>query len=383
MVVHPQTLDRAATLISQLEGVETEAYVDPAGHTTICTGLTRYENGEPVRQGDICSERVCHEHTKSLIAKDCVPLLEKIPSWSRFGSRRQAALLSFAWNNGFAFYEQDDFKDIAELLKAGSINPSIYSQVGAEMLNYTQIKGRESPALTSRRLLEKEVWDREANCCLTLRNVVDTYLKKAPIDALALSDSGKIRFEEGEEISCSDIQEIPNSTHNWLALNPRGERWVIDWRDWEVVMEDIEHRSHESYEDWFNLNCFVGKYLTVGELLQYDLRRVPDQGSQEEKNLFLLAREFSAVREGWGGSIGVCGGFRPEPINREIGGDLDDPYSHGKALDIYPCGDEVSHLFNWLRHRWSGSLIDYSEKGYIRLDMSDIGVGPARFLGLR
>ena len=383
MVIHPKTLDRAATLIAQLEGVETEAYVNPAGHATICTGLTRYDNGEAVRQGDICSLKICHEHTKSLIAKECVPLLENIPSWSRFGSRRQASLLSFAWNNGFDFYKKDNFKSIAELLKAGSMNPSIYEQVGTEMLNYAKIKGQDSPALSTRRLLEKRIWDREANCSLFLKCVVDTYLKKALIDSSALSDSGKLYFEEGEEISCSDIQEIPDNTHNWIALNPTGDRWIANWQDWEVVMEDKVHNTYDSHDDWFDLNCFVGKYLTVGELLQYDLRRVPDQGSQEEKDLLLLAREFNAIREGWGGSIGVCGAFRPEPINREIGGNLGDPYTYGKALDIYPCGDEVIHLFNWLRHRWSGSLVDCSEQGYIRLDMSDIGVGSARFLGLR
>ena len=40
------------------EGVETEAYLDAVGVPTICSGLTRYPNGAPVRMGDVCNE-VC------------------------------------------------------------------------------------------------------------------------------------------------------------------------------------------------------------------------------------------------------------------------------------------------------------------------------------
>ena len=55
LLITPLALAMAVNLIKGFEGVETEAYLDPVGVPTICSGLTRYPNGAPVRMGDVCA----------------------------------------------------------------------------------------------------------------------------------------------------------------------------------------------------------------------------------------------------------------------------------------------------------------------------------------
>ena len=61
-------------------------------------------------------------------------------------------------------------------------------------------------------------------------------------------------------------------------------------------------------------------YITVGEVLQYDARRRPRSGSAEENELIKLCEEFDRLRIAWGDCVGVASGYRPEPINTQVGG---------------------------------------------------------------
>lgn len=69
MEIHPRTKTLATELLTRLEGCETTAYLDPVGVPTICTGLTRYPNGEPVRLEDVCHEDICGKYTEQLVAE--------------------------------------------------------------------------------------------------------------------------------------------------------------------------------------------------------------------------------------------------------------------------------------------------------------------------
>ena len=40
-MTHPLTITKAAALIELFEGVEVEAYLDPLGVPTLCTGMTQ------------------------------------------------------------------------------------------------------------------------------------------------------------------------------------------------------------------------------------------------------------------------------------------------------------------------------------------------------
>ena len=100
METHPRTKTLATELLIRLEGCETTAYLDPVGVPTICTGLTRYPNEEPVRLDDVCHEDICGRYTEKLITDKFIPVLSRIPGWSDFGAIRQSVLISFDWNMG-------------------------------------------------------------------------------------------------------------------------------------------------------------------------------------------------------------------------------------------------------------------------------------------
>ena len=55
MASNQTALDLACELIESFEGEEHKAYLDPTGVPTICSGITRYPSGIPVRMGDVCT----------------------------------------------------------------------------------------------------------------------------------------------------------------------------------------------------------------------------------------------------------------------------------------------------------------------------------------
>ena len=126
MAIHPQTLSLATRLIEEFEGIELQAYLDPVGIPTICAGLTRYPNGEPVRMGDVCDHRICKRHLEELLRRQYIPAMECIPGWDRLGPKRQSVLLSFAWNLGAKFYGSAGFETITRVLRDGASRAEIY-----------------------------------------------------------------------------------------------------------------------------------------------------------------------------------------------------------------------------------------------------------------
>ncbi len=376
MVIPKKTTSLAARLISKLEGSESEAYLDPVGVPTICTGMTKYPNGEPVRMGDVCRTSICYEYTIDQINRELFPLTQRIPGWDSLGSKRQASLLSFAWNTGFNFDRSTDFEDIEKILEAGHKDPSRYEELSHKLFAYATINGQISDALTQRRQIEGDLWDEESIKGLSFTAKTDTYLKKATLDPIWLSDQARIGIEEDEVIDIWKVQEIPNDLHNWVWLSGENERWAAYMPDWEVNMPIS---SSQEKIDWSDMGYPLGRHLVVGDILQYDPRRSPDKGSEEEKNLLIMAKEFNAIREAWNGHLGIAGGYRPEPFNREIGGEENSAYQQGKALDIYPVVHDSFHLYSWLKSRWQGGIQYNQDADIITIDILNGG----RFVGIR
>lgn len=376
MAIPIKTTSLAARLISKFEGSETEAYLNPVGVPTICTGMTRYQNGEPVRMGDVCRPSICYQYTIDLINSELQELTKRIPGWALLGSSRQASLLSFAWNVGSDFDRSPDFQELTEILREGASDPHRYEEFSSALLKYTTINGQISDALKKRRVVEGELWNQESIHGLSLKATKDTYLKKATLDPIWLSDQARLAIAEDDVIDIWKVQEIPNDLHNWVWISGKDEKWAAYMPDWEVVSEISEEKDNI---DWHDMQYPLGRHLTVGEILQYDPRRSPETGSQEEKNLLILSREFNAIREAWNGPLGVAGGYRPEPFNREMGGESESAYKQGKALDIYPVAYENCHLYRWLKSRWQGGIQYEQDAGIITIDI----VNGGRFVGLR
>ncbi len=371
------TIGLAVALIIQVEGIETDAYLNPVGVPTICTGMTSYPNGDPVRMGDVCNKTVCTGYTESMLKQEVIPAVSKIPGWNRFGARRQSALLSFAWNVGADFYQAEGFESITTVLEEGAEHPEAYEDMADVLGGYTKVNGEELPGLVKRRSIEGFEWDQESVKPLFLKSSQDTFLKKAPIGSMELSDQGKRRVWSDEEIIVVRVEEIPHDAHSWVTFFNSGEKWIIYGPHWrEKTANEFIPKYSESI-NWCVAADRVSKYLTVGEILQYDPRRAPLPGSKAEKKIKEIAKEFDAIREAWGGPLGVASGYRPEPINRQVGGASNSYHVKGMALDIYPINnvddptdesDDMEYFHRWLVQRWSGGYGDGREKGFIHID---------------
>lgn len=364
------TLATAVQLIERFEGIETEAYLDPIGIPTICAGLTEYPNGEAVRMGDVCTPSVCKGHLMALLESKYIPAMRKIPGWDLLGPKRQAVLLSFAWNLGAKFYGAKDFETISRVLKEGAARPEVYAQMPSALMMYVNAGGSPLPGLVSRRREEGEIWMKEDNGIGVFTAQQDTVLKKAPIDSKYLSAAGKRSYAKGETVAVARVDEIPADSHAWFVVNGSGEKWAAYLPHWqaETAQPAAPSAKPPSKVDWGDFACPVGRYITVGEVLQYDLRRKPIAGSAEEKALIAVCREFDRIREAWAGPIGVTSGYRPEPINAQVGGVPNSYHTKGMALDIYPADDSLQKFHNWLIQRWSGGYGDGRPKGFIHID---------------
>ena len=368
------TLALATVLIEQFEGVEKHAYTDGVGVPTICAGLTRYPDGSPVRMGDTCSEPVCRAYLQSMIEENYVPRLMAIPGWDRLGKCRKAVLLSFAWNLGPNFYGSSGFESITKALDAGARNPEEYKKIPDILNLYTRAGGVELQGLKIRRAEEGRIWAREDDGTMIYNCNISTFLQKAPINSRFLSSEGRQGIEPGESIEVVATDSIPASAYQWVTLKGNGERWTVFRPHWTVKAEGEEVEPKEDDPiDWSNFNAHVGKYLTVGEVLQWDSRRRPDNGSDVETQLLILAEQFDLLREAWGGPVGVVSGYRPEAINRDIGGVPGSYHVRGMALDVYPEGESCSMFYKWISKRWNGGLGDGCSRGFVHLDTRDGG----------
>jgi len=369
------TLALSMGLIEKFEGIEESAYVDSVGVPTICAGLTRYPDGAPVRSGDVCSKPVCQAYLKGMLENEFIPKLARIPGWERLGRCRQSVLVSFAWNMGSNFYDHQGFETISKVLKDGAKNPEAYELMPEALNLYNMADGIRLEGLAKRRQMEADIWMGESDGVRVLDCVNDTYLKRAPLPSEWLSELALRPFKTGETLRVVATDEIPADSHEWVTLEGSGERWTIYKPHWWTRPEHhVEvFDSGEDDVDWDDFDAPVSKYLTVGEVLQNDARRKPDKGSEEELAVMSLAKQFDAIREAWGGPLGVTSGYRPEPINKEVGGRPGSFHAKGMALDIYPVGESCSVFYKWISRRWSGGLGDGCRKGFIHLDTRDHG----------
>ena len=377
LLITPLALAMAVNLIKGFEGVETEAYLDPVGVPTICSGLTRYPNGAPVRMGDVCNKSVCERYLEDMLRNEYIPPLYGIPGWSNFGPRRQAVLISFAWNLGARFYGNAGFEAISSVLDEGAKKPEAYSKMPDALNLYVKANGVELEGLKIRRRQEGELWNCEDDGVMKFRCVIPTFLKKAPIQSSFLSNDGKQGFETGETFEAVSFEGLADDAHAWVTLAEVGERWAIYMPHW-MLIDPPSSPDIADKVDWGDFSSKVGSAATVGELLSYDKRRRPVEGSKEEEELFYIAGQYSLIQEAWGGPLGITSGYRPEPINTRVGGSPGSYHSKGMALDIYPVGESCAVFYKWLARRWTGGLGDGCHKGFVHIDTRGNGEFHAR-----
>jgi putative chitinase len=122
--------------------------------------------------------------------------------------------------------------------------------------------------------------------------------------------------------------------------------------------------------NWNDWKAPVSKYFTVGEVCQWDIRRIPNE-INIQLNILKLAQELDKIRTQWGSGIGVTSWYRPPKINAQVGGVKKSRHISGIAVDIYPINGSIARFQEWLDGRWYGNLGYGSAKGFVHIDMGN------------
>jgi uncharacterized protein YcbK (DUF882 family) len=120
--------------------------------------------------------------------------------------------------------------------------------------------------------------------------------------------------------------------------------------------------------NWTDNDQKISKYFTVGEVTRGDNRRVPKDPEHIE-NILRLARELDRIREEWGSGIAVTSWYRPEVVNRAVGGARNSQHLTGSAADLKPVNGELLKFQKWLDKRWTGALGYGAKKGFVHVDL--------------
>ena len=193
-----------------------------------------------------------------------------------------------------------------------------------------------------------------------------TWLKKERVQASELGDTQKVFCAAGKDYAVVAYDECAADAHARVELAAGAGTWFLYEPHWRKVLGDGPGMATEV--DWADFTCQVTPNLTVGEILQWDKRRIPGPSASVRLRLLRTAAEFQRVREAWGRPLGVTSFYRPEPVNRQVGGVPGSRHVTGEAFDIYPVDRSLESFYQWIRRRWTGGLGDGRPRGFIHLD---------------
>jgi uncharacterized protein YcbK (DUF882 family) len=221
----------------------------------------------------------------------------------------------------------------------------------------------------------------------SLQAVHDTWLKKSTDPAAELPDDEKVLVPAGKQLGVVAATEIQGNAHELVELGGGAGTWHAFMPHFKrlqgvapaglqaaalLLPAAVAHVVAEEI-DWSDFGAFITSNLTVGEVLQFDARRRPTPQSAVVPRILETAREFQAIRQSWGHPLGVTSFYRPEPINREVGGVPNSFHVSGMAVDLYPVGLPLQALYDFLITRWTGGFGDGRNRGFIHIDRRNGG----------
>ncbi len=214
----------------------------------------------------------------------------------------------------------------------------------------------------------------------------DTYLKKSTLSSSKLPANEKSFVKKGRTYAVKSYKKI-DGKHDYVELDYDAGNWHIFEEHWDVDWERDEEEGkykpvglqntitivRNDPNLWKNNANKISKYFTVGEVTQYDSRRIPKKNSKYEKNIFLLADELDKLREHCG-PLTVTSWYRPPAINRAVGGVSNSKHILGIAADIRPANGNKYTLFDLQRfclENWRGGVGKGMHRGFVHLDGRD------------
>lgn len=143
-------------VISEFEGLKTEAYYDANGKVwTIGKGTTTYPDGRPVKQGDKITKEEAEKYADDFVQKKVIPKLEDtIPTWADMNENQKAAIISFAYNVGPGFYGRKGFETITKALSSADN----FKDVPQALALYKKSGGKVLSGLVRRREAEGKLF---------------------------------------------------------------------------------------------------------------------------------------------------------------------------------------------------------------------------------
>ena len=121
--------------------------------------------------------------------------------------------------------------------------------------------------------------------------------------------------------------------------------------------------------DWTNPKAKISQFFIVWEVTKGDPRRIPEVGSEVEREVLMLTIELDKIRQEWNAPVLVNSWYRPVSVNRAVGGAIDSQHLYGRAVDIRPVNREDLIKFqSWLDLNWFGALGYGAPRGYVHLD---------------
>lgn len=199
-----------------------------------------------------------------------------------------------------------------------------------------------------------------------LEAVQDTWLKKEPKQATELGEKERVAVPKGKVYAVCAYEERAADAHARVELGDGAGTWFVFEPHWKRVQSSGE--AMPALVDWSDFACLVTPSLSVGEVLQFDRRRMPKKGSADEARILKTAQQFQRLRDAWGQPLGVTSFYRPEPINRQVGGVPASRHVTGEAFDVYPVNRSLESFYQWARVRWTGGLGDGRSRSFIHFD---------------
>ena len=195
-----------------------------------------------------------------------------------------------------------------------------------------------------------------------------TVLKKEMKQAAELGDKGALPVAAGKIYGVAEYTEVAANAHARVELAGGAGTWYIWGPHWRMVGEPAKAVAGSAV-NWGDFNALVTPNVSVGDILQWDKRRTPPAGASVRARLVRTAQEFQRIRDAWGRPLGITSWYRPEPINREVGGVPGSRHVAGEAFDVYPTDRPLEAFYQWIRPRWAGGLGAGRRQGFIHLDM--------------
>lgn len=225
-----KTSQKGVDLIKNFEGLETKAYICPAGVLTIGYGHT----GSDVKSG----QTITKEEAEAILRKDLEKFEKGVDSRVKVSLNQGQfdALVSFAFNCGLGAFEEST---MLRLLNNGD-----YEGAAGQFSRWVKGPNGPLPGLVNRRDAEEDLFrsggvkdavaertEEQKNLRVITANQ-NTVLKKEPVSSSELSDNEKMMVEKGKAYSIVWSGKEGDS-HIKVSLAYGGGNWFVYVPHWD------------------------------------------------------------------------------------------------------------------------------------------------------